>query len=521
MISADPRGGSSGALFLVFAVATVLLLVLIAGDAVRRGQDQAFPSLLRNVWSLGVAISELDYGTKGMVGLQDVDDALKKGGFDVNGDPDRLQYVLTHSAAADKVIQEAAHLANVDRARTFIVYTNETGSVDYYEFAFRLFGHHVGGFYWLWFLMVTLVALSFLLSFRHQPIFIFPSVVFLVVLLVYAHSLDVMRLGLATPTNARCLPVTALYPIFYVLSLTAAPMRVRRWSLAAVALCGLVYAAIVNARSEALWELGAPLGIILLAVLTRRFPRLKAIWGVRPIADYALPPLAVFCVVTIGWLAGHHARQDAAAYSSATVFGHEYWPDILYAVIPFYQADIPELERRTGQQIGNNPDAFVGALTRLKIAERGETVDSYLMNGRYWKAEKWDPLCRDIVFDLWRDHPFRMLGGYLLAVGTVIYEFVIFLGRYWPPLLVVLPVCMLCLRRYLNRHNAEDLSPLLPALVLLVPMAVIATLLMPLVGAGSEDLFLPLIVLASAAASIPRRRAAMGLGRGLATQGGR
>jgi hypothetical protein len=496
----------SRALLAIFAVTIVLLLGLIAHDSTSRGQDAAFPTLLRNVWSLGVAISELDYHTKGMVGLQDVYDALVKGGFDIDGstvDPQRLAYVGSHSEAADEVISQAAHLPHVDRTRTFIVYANETGSVDYYELAFRLFGHHVTGFYWLWFAMVAAVSLCFLVSFWARPVFLFPAAVYLVVLLVYVHRLDVSNLQLATPANPRCLPVTALYPILYILTLAAAASRFRWFDLVAGALCALIYAFIVNARTAALWELGGPAGVLVLATTFRFFPRLQVIWGARHLARYALWPLVMFCAATLTWMAAHQAREDRKAYAEATVFGHEYWCNILYPVMHFYRADLPELERRSGVHIGNNPDSFVGALTKLKIAERGENVDDYVLAGRYWNVKKWDKVCREIVFDNWRDHTDRMIQGYLDAFHLLQARLQSYLLDDGLALLILPSLLLHWLLRW---RGSESLAPLLPALIVLAPLGGVAAFLVPLINENTDDYFMGVIVLLIVSASVPWRR---------------
>jgi hypothetical protein len=369
-----------------------------------------------------------------------------------------------------------------------------------------LFGHHIVAFYWLWFTMVTLIAGCFLLSFRKCPVLIFPSLIFLTVLFAYVNGLDVSSLGLATPTNARCLPVTALYPILYILTLAAAAHRFRWSDLATSVLCGLMYAFIVNARTAALWQLGGPAGTIVLALVVRFFPRLQAIWGAERLAKYALWPLAVFCIVTVAWMGVHQARQNATAYSAATVFGHEYWPAILQAVMPFYRDEFAELESRAGMHIGNNPDSFIAALSLLKIAERGEKIDDYLidgLDGRYWNVKEWDKLCREIVFDIWRDHPDRMINGYFEAFHLSNFNLRSFL---FDDLLILLLLPAIFIHWLLRRNGTASLASLLPGLVVLAPLGDVATLLMPVVGPDTKDYFLPSIILLMVAASVPWRR---------------
>jgi hypothetical protein len=396
-------------IFLVFAIVVIALLAAIATDGARRGQTSVFPDLYRNFSSLAVAISELDYGTTGLVGLRDVDDTLKQGGMIPNAPVGPLLKMVHEPAKFDALLLKAAHLQHVDRARTMIVEANETGSVEYYKLAMILFGHHVTGFYWLWFGIVSFVSLCFLVTFRHRPVLIFPAIIYLVALFAFVHHLDPNDLQKGTPTNARLFPFTSLYLVLFSLVLSAAAPA-RRWlGVISIAVCGLLYAMFVNARSVALWQFGAPVGVLIMAIMVHVFSGLQRVWGGIILARYALWPLVVFSLATGAGIATHHLRENRAAYSHMSFMGHEFWSVILYPEMKYYRSDIPKIEKETGMTIGENPDAFVEAMTRLEIMKRHERFSDYLIDGGYWNIQKWNSLCRQIVFDHWREHPMRML----------------------------------------------------------------------------------------------------------------
>ena len=112
------RRSGANPMFYVLAAISLLLVLLIAADGVRKGLDTIVPNYYRHTASLAIAISEAAHGTSGMVGLVDVENALDKSGYGFNNPNRELLAVLnTHPDQADAALRGAADLAISTAAR--------------------------------------------------------------------------------------------------------------------------------------------------------------------------------------------------------------------------------------------------------------------------------------------------------------------------------------------------------------------------------------------------------------------
>jgi hypothetical protein len=408
------RYGASG-MFYLLAATTLLLVLLIAADGVRKGLDTIVPDYYRHTASLAIALSEAAHGTTGMVGLVEVDNALDKSGYGINPNRRLMAVLNAHPEQADAALRAAADLTIADRSKTFGLALNETGMIDYYYVALKLFGYHVRSIYALYIGILAVIALCFIGSFRHRAIFIVPSILYLLLLLIEQHALRSNNFDFGPLTNSRMLPFLSLYPVLYCLTLVGSGRGFRLIDAIGAAVAGLVFAFVVNARTYAYWQAGPLLALVVLIVAARLLPwRLPLRARLNRLSVY---PVLVFALSAAILIQNHHWRRDAAVYDTATFFGHGYWLAYVVSTMPSFQWRIPQLERDSGVTIQDS-DAYAGALLRVKIKERGERLDDYLA-GDYWNESKRDPLARQIVFDLWRHYPGIMIEHYLRALAPV------------------------------------------------------------------------------------------------------
>ena len=94
------RGGAGGMFYLLAGI-SLLLVLLIAADGVRKGLDTIVPDYYRHTASLAIAISEAAHGTSGLVGLVEVEHALDKFGYGVNPNSRLMAVLNTHPQEAD------------------------------------------------------------------------------------------------------------------------------------------------------------------------------------------------------------------------------------------------------------------------------------------------------------------------------------------------------------------------------------------------------------------------------------
>ena len=411
--TAIKRRRGAGGMFYLLAATSLLLVLLIAADGVRKGLDAIVPDYYRHTASLAIAISEAAHGTTGMVGLAEVETALDKSGYGFNVNRERLAVLNTHPEEADAALRAAADLTITDRGKIFGLALNETGMIDYYYVAFRLFGYHVRSIYALYIGLLAVMALCFVGSFRHRAIFIVPSILYLLLLLIDQDALRSNEFGFGPLTNSRMLPFLSLYPVLYGLTLVGSGRGFRLIDAVGAAVAGSVFAFVVNARTYSYWQTGPLVALVVLIVAARLLP-----WRLPLRARFSrlsVYPVLVFALSAAILIQNHHWRRDAVVYNTATFSGHGYWLAYVVSTMRPFRWRIPELERESGVTIGES-DAYAGALLRIKIKQRGERLDDY-MAGDYWNESKRDPLARQVVFDLWRQYPGIMAEHYVQALA--------------------------------------------------------------------------------------------------------
>jgi len=422
--TAIKRRSGADRMFYLLAAISLLLVLLIAADGVRKGLDTVVPDYYRHTASLVIAISEAAHGTSGMVGLVEVENALDKFGYGINPNRGRIAVLNTHPDQADAALRVAADLAIADRGKTFGLALNETGMIDYYYLAFKLFGYHVRSIYALYIGILAVMAFCFIGSFRHRAVFIVPSILYLLVLLIDQDALRSDTFDFGPLTNSRMLPLLSLYPVLYGLTLVGSGRGFRVIDAIGAAVAGLVFAFVVNARTYAYWQAGPLLALVVLIAAARLLPwRLPLRARLSRLSVYPVLVLALSAAILIQ---NHHWRRDAVVYNTATFSGHGYWLAYLVSTMPSFEWRIPELERESNVTIGES-DAYAGALLRIKIKERGEHLDDYLA-GDFWNESKRDPLARQVVFDLWRQYPGIMVEHYLRALAPVLISLLKDLG---------------------------------------------------------------------------------------------
>jgi hypothetical protein len=186
-----------------------------------------------------------------------------------------------------------------------------------------------------------------------------------------------------------------------------------------------VFAFVVNARTYAYWQAGPLIALVILIVAARLWPwRLPLRARLNRLSVY---PVLVFALSAAILIQNHHWRRDATVYDTATFAGHGYWLAYLVSTMPSFKWRVPELERESGVTVQEG-DGYAGALLRIKIKERGERLEDYLVAGDYWNESKRDPLARQVVFDLWRQYPGLMIAHYLRALSPVVINLLRDLG---------------------------------------------------------------------------------------------
>lgn len=220
---------------------TVAMITCIAVIGWWRGLDTVFPALYRHTASLGIALSQARHLSSGFVGLSDIADVLTAHGYALYPDTPRLLTLAKDPVEADAALKAALAIDITHPGNTFILFTNETGMIDYYLLAFKIFGYHIRAFFWLYVALIVTISACFLVCFGRNPVFVAPSLAYLALLIAYLLVLDPENLQVGTPTNARILPVLMIYPVLFCLTAVAARLRFRARHVTAVVVAAMVY----------------------------------------------------------------------------------------------------------------------------------------------------------------------------------------------------------------------------------------------------------------------------------------
>src|ERR1700724_1552570 len=109
--TAIKRRSDAAGLFYLLAATSLLLVLLIAADGVRKGLDTIVPDYYRHTASLAIALSEAAHGTTGIGGLVEVEKALDKSGYGTNPNRKLMAVLNAHPQQPDAALRAAADLA--------------------------------------------------------------------------------------------------------------------------------------------------------------------------------------------------------------------------------------------------------------------------------------------------------------------------------------------------------------------------------------------------------------------------
>lgn len=368
---------------LIYGLLGLLLIGFSFAYGTQKNMHNTLPEALsRHINSMGVAISELEYGSSGYRGYQKVDDILEIEKID-SKDGSKAFFV------SDKTFAKALNIDDAASGGEYCLLTDDKGLVTYYKLAFKIFGYRLSSFFYLYFSLLTLSVVIFFVTFYRRFDLLNVLILFLCGHFVVMAAAPVVGLDLQTVHNARFIPVLAILPAIYIALLILGKHRINKTIMFYTLLqAGLLILA-VHVRSSAAYQIMF-LCFVFAATALRQWlakPRL----GRYVFSKVRFLPLLI---VLIGLFAlkAHLAVKLNYPYTSATS-SHMFW-HAAYLGLGAH----PESKSKYGIDYADDAAGYYAASDYLEKQHGlrvpfnfGEQIYEEALKGRYFEILRDDP----------------------------------------------------------------------------------------------------------------------------------
>jgi hypothetical protein len=432
---------------LLALVAGLLLLSIISSHLL--GHDRRMPDQPMYRWreSLSIALSRMhSKPLHGYLAYRSIVDYFAKNGLGVwLSDP--APWLLTNPSEYLKLVHdpqrmeglfEGALNLQVDESLAPVpLRGNERGLADFYYLAFKLFGLHVSGFMYLYYLLLATSTLAFFYTFKNSPFAILLLSLYLIVhfymVLYYLSYCGPCAAGAAPPPflddtvhNSRFFPVLSVLPALHLLLLALQKCRLSPANLCCGLLQTFILFFVAFCRIQAIWQI-LPVIVVIAGSLMLTFLRsvardrkvtAKAFAVSRPFWPLilAIAGLTIFAVYS-------RLALDARYYAAETT-AHVFWHP-LYSGTVSPSPELQELYNHSNVAADSDQavyDAVMDDLRERKVNlnnpnELGREI-MFLYNGQIYIDPSrnmgiYDELVRRLFFTVVHDHPWLVLKSFL------------------------------------------------------------------------------------------------------------
>lgn len=218
-----------------------------------------------NSQAISIAISKIQYGLdKGYAGYNIVYLPFLK----IEGDNDRGILISRLNGVIDKVL----NLSDVASGGVHYMPCLPTWS-DFVTVAFFIFGPNAKSMFYLYMLLLTVSILIFIMTFRHNPKYLYLSLVTIATFIVIINAPAVVQM---TRAGHRFWSYLAIVPAFYIAILFIEKHDFYRWRLIGGLIQASILVFIIHVRNVAMYEfififIAVPLYIIVGYIIRSRF----------------------------------------------------------------------------------------------------------------------------------------------------------------------------------------------------------------------------------------------------------
>jgi hypothetical protein len=258
----------------------ILFLVLIGSGKFSTGQSGAITwGPTHDMWSMAIAISNIEFGLKGNIGYRAVakklDDGLIVKSPDTRTGDELTRLRLRQPDMVTRAILDAASMkresfnpAPMDEGGYVTSWAEDVGYSDFYNIAFRVFGYSAYSTHQLYILIISLSAALFVVAFWRDNIPV-ALLTFSTAALFMATTSTIFTDFMPSIAANRFLSTLAIIPLLHIMCAT---IDLRRMSVTTATLAFLqtiLMLFAIRARASAMWGVLAYEGVVVALLFLR------------------------------------------------------------------------------------------------------------------------------------------------------------------------------------------------------------------------------------------------------------
>src|SRR5665213_210874 len=411
-----------------FAAAAAALLALNMAWSYFLGQYRTMYDNPVYRWreSMVIALSELQtVPSRGYVGYRSIKNYLALHGLglgmsDEPGPPASNEDItkLVYDAPRLEQLLREARGTSIDRSLPPVrLAGSDPGQIDFYYWAFRLFGLNLAALWKTYFLILAVAGALFFIQFRRSPFCLLMLLLYLIAHLVMV-SYSVLPY-IVTVHNTRFFPVLAMLPAMHLLLLIQRREGLSWASAGIAAVQTFILFFAVFCRFTAMWE---PAAVVASAALVTPFSfgwrTLRHGGGVVKAGRglFSAWPAAIVLLGLAGLYGYHAVAFDKTAYAT------EMETHVLWA--PLYSGTVevsPQLQALRTEGSDLNSDGLVAIAVLRYLREHNiENSPITFLDGGVMRIEPkrnmgvFDGLARKAFFELAKKYPWLVLKSFLM-----------------------------------------------------------------------------------------------------------
>lgn len=446
--------------------------------------------------SIAIALSRMqDKPLHGYLAYRSIQSYLAQHGLGlISGEADplptgtQLRELIYDPARLEKLFQDAAKTPIDETLPPATIAGNEKGLVDYYYWAFGLFGINLMALWLLYFVLLSISVFLFLVTFRQSPFAVYLLIVYLIghlFMVGYANQGTIQTIH-----NSRFFPTLSLLPMMHLMLLMLQRVRPSPGVIIAAAMQAFILLFVIFCRLEALWEALALFASVLLVIKWRfvvaAINRPKLGGQVAKALAQSTWPIIVFAVGFLGFLLYFSFAQDRSVYGTETKT-HVFWHPLFSGMV----SASPQLMELYANGEEGYSDGIVYMAVRADLRRRNESSSeiAYIQNGAIEinimrSMGEYDRLVRRLFFEILFEHPWLVLKSFVYDKPRD--QLIIFWWanlydprRYWAVVLLGLAAALLYLATGASGPTRRDIRSAMPVIGIVFAFSLLPTMVVP------------------------------------------
>jgi hypothetical protein len=340
----------------------------------------------------------------------------------------------------------------------------------------------------LYFVLLSISAILFLVTFRQSPFAMYLLIVYLIghlFMVGYANQGTIQTIH-----NSRFFPTLSFLPMMHLMLLMLQRVRPSPGVIIAAAAQAFILLFVIFCRLEALWEALALFASVVLVIKFRfvvaavNRPKLRG--QITRALARSTWPIIVFAVGFLGFLLYFSFALDLSVYRTETKT-HPFWHPLFSGMV----SASPQLMELYSNGEEGYSDGIVYMAVRADLRRRNESSSeiAYIHNGAIEinimrSMGEYDRLVRRLFFEVLLEHPWLVLKSFVYDKPRD--QLIIFWwahlydpGRYWAIVLLGLAAAVLYLATGASGPARRDIRSAMPVIGIVFAFSLLPTIVVP------------------------------------------